>query len=48
MNSPDVKAKAENIGFQASTTTPDELADMIKRDLAIMERIVKAAKIEPE
>ena len=48
MNSPEVKTKAENIGFLASTTTPEQLADMIKRDLAIMERIVKAAGIQPE
>jgi len=48
MNSPEVKTKAENIGFLASTTTPEELADMIKRDLAITEKIVKAAGIQPE
>jgi tripartite-type tricarboxylate transporter receptor subunit TctC len=48
MNSPEVKTKAQNIGFLASTTTPEELAEMIKRDVAITERIVKAARIEPE
>ena len=48
MNSPEVRTKAENIGFISSTSTPDELAAMIKQDLAITEKIVKAAKIEPE
>ena len=48
MHSPEVSAKAENIGFIASTTTPEEFAAMIKRDLAAMEKIVKAAGIEPE
>ncbi len=48
MNSPDIKAKAQNIGFIASTTTPEGFAEMIKRDTAITGRIVKAAGIQPE
>ncbi len=48
MNSPDIKTKSENIGFLASTTTPEGFAEMIKRDTAITERIVKAAGIQPE
>jgi tripartite-type tricarboxylate transporter receptor subunit TctC len=48
MNSAEVKTKAQNIGFLANPSTPEQLAEMIKRDVAITERIVKAAKIEPE
>ena len=48
MNSADVKAKAANIGFIASTNTPQEFAAMIKSNLATMGKLVKAAGIEPE
>jgi len=48
MNSAEVRGKAANIGFIASTTTPEEFAAMIKSNLAVMGKLVKAAKIEPE
>jgi len=48
MNSPDVRTKAANIGFVSSTSTSNEFAEMIKKDLATMGKLVKAAKIEPE
>jgi tripartite-type tricarboxylate transporter receptor subunit TctC len=48
MNTPEVKSKAEQIGFIASTNTPEQFADMIKRDLVSMEKVVKAAGIQPE
>ena len=48
MNAPEVKAKAEAIGFVSSTSTPEELTAMIKRDLVVLEKIIKAAGIKPE
>ncbi|OGA01025.1 MAG: hypothetical protein A3H35_05930 [Betaproteobacteria bacterium RIFCSPLOWO2_02_FULL_62_17] len=48
MNSPDVRGKAANIGFIASTNTPDAFAAMIKSNLAVMGKLVKAAGIQAE
>jgi len=48
MNSPEVRGKAANIGFIASTTSASEFGTMIKENLVVMEKLVKAAKIEPE
>ena len=48
MNTADVKSKAEQIGFIASTNTPEEFADMIRRNVAEMAQTVKAAGIQPE
>jgi len=48
MNSPEVSGKAANIGFIASTNTPDAFAAMIKSNLAVMGKLVKAAGIQPE
>jgi len=48
MNSPDVRSKAANIGFIASTTTVDEFSTMLKSNLATMGKLVKAAGIVPE
>jgi tripartite-type tricarboxylate transporter receptor subunit TctC len=48
MAMPDVKAKSEQIGFIPSTGTPEDFSAMIKRDLSTMEKLVKAAGIQPE
>ncbi len=48
MNTADVRGKAANIGFISSTTSAGEFATMIKENLTVMEKLVKAAKIEPE
>ena len=48
MNSPDVRGQAANIGFVASTTGADEFATMIKSNLVVMAKLIKAAGIEPE
>ncbi len=45
---PELQAKADGIGFMLSTSTPEEFAATIRRDLAAVERIVKAAGIQPE
>jgi tripartite-type tricarboxylate transporter receptor subunit TctC len=48
MNAPEVKAKTEQIGFRAATSSPEEVTQMIRRDLAITAKLVKAVGIQPE
>jgi len=48
LNSPEVRAKAEDIGFPVATSTPEELSATIRRDIEYTARIVKAVGIEPE
>jgi tripartite-type tricarboxylate transporter receptor subunit TctC len=48
VNLPDVRAKLAEIGFAVDTGNPQELADTIRRDLATVARMVKAAGITPE
>ncbi len=48
LSSPEVRAKAEDIGFPIATSTPAELAATIRRDIEYTARIVKAVGIRPE
>lgn len=48
MNQPDVRAKADSFGFMMTPSTPEEQLDMLKRELATIAKLVKAAGIEPE
>lgn len=48
MNQPEVRTKARDIGFVARTGTPEELAEMVKRDIETVAKIVKAVGIRPE
>jgi len=48
LESPAVRAKAEDIGFPIATSTPDELNANIRRDVEVTARIVKAIGIKPE
>src|SRR5437879_4677541 len=48
LNSPEVREKAEDIGFPAATSTPEELSATIRRDIEYTARIVKAVGIRPE
>jgi len=48
LESPAVRAKAEDIGFPISTSTPEELNAAIRRDVETTARIVKAIGIKPE
>jgi tripartite-type tricarboxylate transporter receptor subunit TctC len=48
LNQPEVRAKAEAIGFPVDTSTPEELAATIRRDIEVTGRIVKAVGIQPE
>ena len=48
LNSPEVRAKAEGIGFPVATSTPEELTATIQRDIEYTARIVKAVGIKPE
>jgi len=48
LNSPEVRAKAEDIGFPVATSTPEELAATIRRDIEYTAKIVAAVGIGPE
>jgi tripartite-type tricarboxylate transporter receptor subunit TctC len=48
LEDPGLRAKLAGIGLLVSTSTPDELGAMVKRDLGIASKIAKQAKIEPE
>jgi tripartite-type tricarboxylate transporter receptor subunit TctC len=48
LNSPAVRAKAEDIGFPIATSTPEELNATIRRDVEYTAAIVKAIGIKPE
>jgi tripartite-type tricarboxylate transporter receptor subunit TctC len=48
LNSPEVRAKAEDIGFPIETSTPEELSANIRRDIEYTAEIVKAIGIKPE
>jgi tripartite-type tricarboxylate transporter receptor subunit TctC len=48
LNSPEVRAKAEDIGFPVATSTPEELSSTIRRDIEYTAGIVKAVGIRPE
>ena len=46
--SPEARSKADELGYFQGTGTPEELAESIKQGLAIVEKIVKGAGIQPE
>jgi tripartite-type tricarboxylate transporter receptor subunit TctC len=48
LNSPEVRAKAEDIGFPVATSTPEELTATIRRDIEYTAKIVTAVGIRPE
>lgn len=48
VTSPDVRAKLADIGYVVDAGNPQELAETIRRDLATVARMVKAAGITPE
>src|SRR5712691_6971697 len=48
LSRPEVRSKAEDIGFVIDTSTPEELTETIRRDIAHTSRIVKAIGIRPE
>ena len=48
LNSPEVRAKAEDLGFPVATSTPEELTATIRRDIEYTAKIVAAVGIRPE
>jgi len=48
LESPAVRAKAEEVGFPIATSTPEELIAGIRHDIEYTRRIVTAVGIEPE
>ena len=48
IDSPEVQAKFKNVGFEGFSSTPEELGDYIKVQLAEWGKMVKDAGIQPE
>jgi tripartite-type tricarboxylate transporter receptor subunit TctC len=48
LTTPEVKDKLAGLGLAAATSTPDELADIVKSGLASRGELIKAANIQPE
>jgi len=48
LNLPEIRARSDDFGFALGTSTPEELGALLKRDLATVAKIVKAANIQPE
>jgi len=48
LNNPEVRAKADDIGFIVISSTPEELAAQVRHDLDLAAKIVKSAGIQPE
>lgn len=48
MRRPEIQAKAEEIGFVVVTSSPEELVEGLKRDLALVNRIIESAGIKLE
>jgi tripartite-type tricarboxylate transporter receptor subunit TctC len=48
IDSPDVQAKFKNVGFEGFSSTPEELGDYIKAQLAAWQKMVQDANIRAE
>ena len=48
IDSPEVKAKLGNVGFEAFSSSPKELEDFVKVQLGKWGKMVKDAGIQPE
>jgi tripartite-type tricarboxylate transporter receptor subunit TctC len=48
MKVPEIRAKAEEIGFVVATGSPAELAESVRRDIALVKRIIDTAGIKLE
>ena len=43
---PDVQARFETVGLEASASTADEFRDLMKREMEMWTRVVKEANIQ--
>jgi tripartite-type tricarboxylate transporter receptor subunit TctC len=48
IDSPDVRAKLARVGFEAFSSSPEELGDFIKAELGLWAKMVKDAGLKPE
>jgi tripartite-type tricarboxylate transporter receptor subunit TctC len=48
VRAPDIVSKMEEVGFEADTNSPEEFAALIKRDIEVAGKLVKAAGVKPE
>ena len=47
LNDPEVKAKINAAGFETLGNTPEDYTAMLKRQMALVGRVVKSAGIQP-
>ena len=48
MQSPDIRARLDTLGLEPATSTPQEFADIIRKDTERMQTLVRAGKISAE
>jgi tripartite-type tricarboxylate transporter receptor subunit TctC len=48
IDNPEVKARTAALGFEAFSSTPEELGEYVKVQLVKWTKMIKDAKIEPE
>ncbi len=48
IDSPDVKSKLANLGFEAFSSSPEELDEFVKAQLVKWTKMIKDAGIQPE
>jgi tripartite-type tricarboxylate transporter receptor subunit TctC len=48
LNDPEVKSRMAAAGMDADLSTPEEMADMVRRDQAKWAKVIKAANIKLE
>jgi tripartite-type tricarboxylate transporter receptor subunit TctC len=48
IDSPDVQARFKNVGFEGFSSTPEELGDFIKAQLALWGKMIKNANIQSD
>jgi tripartite-type tricarboxylate transporter receptor subunit TctC len=48
IDDPDIKAKLKNVGFEAFSSSPEELGDYVKLQLAKWEKMVKESGVQPK
>ena len=48
IDSPEVQARFKNVGFEGFSSTPEELGDFIKAQLALWGKMIKTANIQSD
>ena len=46
LNQPDVREKVNQVGFEVIANTPDEFAQQVRHEIALVTKVAKAANIK--